>query len=329
MFGWRILGRIAIGVMCCVGMFANAVAQSNMPVAAGTETIHIEVSLQGNSGDPAPPLSVRNFTVQQNGKNYPIQVTRPSEPKSATQLGTHVLMLVPSYAMVTSSNKKLLEKMMARGWQLGVLQSDGSALYGSDLAALLSAAQTSSSQTAAQMAAIQQLATFPGHRMLIADKNYVSVANIATAHKLIPEIYRIEPSNASLSPMPANLNQDPPLQSSNIHQGDIRSGNTPLDDEEQRLAADPGPGSSPGTQNGIWKTHDMSQAMKTSLANAGRYYDLSFSATSSDMQTPVELTYKGLTKVPAIKVTIYALPANESGSAARLDVPHSPILLQK
>lgn len=326
MFYWRILRRIVAGVMCSVGVFANAAAQSN--AVTGAETVHIEVSLQGNSGDPAPPLSARNFTVQQGGKNYPIQVTRPSESKSATQVETHVLMLVRSYTMLTSSSKSLLEKMMARGWQVGVLQSDGTAMYSNDLAKFLSAAQTSSSQTTAQMAAIQQLATFPGHRVLIADKSYVSVANIATAHRLIAEIYRIATSTVPPASSPANQNQEI-VQFSNIHQSDIHSGSTPADAEAERLAAQPSTQNSPGTQSGIWPAKDVSQAMTTSLTNAGRYYDLSFSATPNDMQRPVELTYKGLTKVPAIKVAIYALPANGSGNIPRLEVPHSPVLIQK
>jgi len=331
MFRWRIQRSVlcsSLGVMCCLGFWlsGSSVAQTNTPAVSGSETVHIEVSLEGNSANTIPHLSAKNFMVQQGTKSFPIQVTRPSDSKSAAQVGTHVLMLTPPATLLKSTDTRQLREMMARGWQLGVLQADGKTVYSNDTASFAQAVQTAASQSKEQMAAIQELASLPGRRVLIAEEPYVTSQLISKAHRLIPEIYRVRPHDCLCNDL------QPPVLVVPENEGAVGPTSNDLvpafgsliDNEEANASA-----LSPQSRNGIWRTDNVADAMKVSLENASRYYDVSFSAAGQDMETPVQLIMKRMGGVPSINVSIYALPANAGGTVSRLQVPHSPILVQK
>ena len=120
------------------------------------------------------------FTVSQNGRQYPVHVSKPLQANQAPVLEfpTHLLVVI-SPGVPRPKDAHLVEnlkKVLAQGWLVSVNRSDGSFTpysTGNSLAFALSASN-SEPMTAAQaklaaQTAYETLERFPGHRLLLID----------------------------------------------------------------------------------------------------------------------------------------------------------------
>lgn len=355
-------GIAAVAIALPFAVLAQNAGQS----ATDIRTLHIEVTSQsGNRFSPG------NFVVSQGPAQYTVTMSRPAT-KQSSGVPTHILIIMsrPMTSMPLSAAARLRE-IVDRGWWVKVIDSDGRATpYIQDESALdqvlairpsassTDAAiqagppdtrSTSALPTALQLSTVQELAAFPGRRVLIVmggalRRSYVAQAGLfisetyfaigliamreidarrdersqrANTREMLGEEANGQPEidlgciNGTASDHGASVNSIPCIDPLQISK---RFGTTQPDRET--VTSNPaGSAAAAGMQPRTVATIEV--ALDETVAAAGDYYDLEVRVPDAALQAPFTLTFHRVHGRAQGRADMYLVSAGPGGMLLR------------
>jgi len=308
---------LAVKVKCCRSLRPSPwlaflpifLVVLSMPATCATQAppddsqeYHIEVTGNASAGCKTFPhqLSARNFSVSQNGHQYPFRVFQPLTTKETRGQGypTHLLVAFSPNAKRPSDKDivKSLRKSLSEGWLVSVSRTDGVFTpYSADAATLLSTlgATTSAAMSAPEAersmeSAATDLSWLPGRRLLL--------VVVAGTHDEPPFSW---------------MNQQTKVLSS-LYIGDGGVGidySPPVSDHVSGMQ-----GTTTVTKvrmyyNGAFHEVDFNDAVKDILCDAYFDYDLVFTIQASQLNAvqPITLTLHHATVLSSLKAEPYTI----------------------
>jgi hypothetical protein len=307
----------------------NLPAQAQQPQSPDPQQYHIEAVVLAQWKLGAMRLPDKAFTVEQDGRQYPIRVSQPLHPKSASALDypTHMLLVFPpdTPPLPSANILRSLRATLSHGWLVSITQSDGRFTPYCDSVATLSsalaasAASTLPAQQATWLgrAAVVELENLPGRRVLMfSGKMDDAVGILPGAYisgepkddYLIPQVYFVDGGEFKPSP----------------HYSDMT---TPHEIRWMSSASDSGSRSdTDGTMQTVYHlgtAHEktLPRAVKDALHDAHNYYDIQFTVPAPQLPSPGPITltlhYRTTKQLDAVLYTVSSRTPDSTSIATR------------
>ena len=320
------LWRLCAGLLI-LGATPATHGQVGSGASAAMSELHIDVIEKSEKAR----LSSHDFKLSVAGRPYGVTVSDGKYIER--QEPTHLLVTLanrPANAAPYSDVIDALDGVLARGWLVSIVRSDGyQTLYLSSAAALSNALRSGGPVGFDYRAAFTGLAGFAGRRVLIVEQpvSQTDPQMLAMARDLIPEIYRVDGGFPTLS-----MNTNAGLLR------DASEGFAALPNPTAELVGTCPAGSSaefcvpeaPGqtgfptkrrTSNGVMHEVKFKDAVKDALKDVDSYYDLDLKVPAQATAGPLVLTYSRSGYFPFVfSRHPYLLAASSDGGKMRVPV---------